>query len=109
MTAGTDVYYCSDRSSAYEIQKLLQGGSDLCRDLLLYGTPEPEDVNYAKKHLFPVPLGGLEGATPDTGWTFVQIPGMDKYLKSMILQNLAVQTMPRCLSGRDLFTNFLKA
>ena len=80
MTAGTDVYYCSDRSSAYEIQKLLQGGSDLCRDLLLYGTPEPEDVNYAKKHLFPVPLGGLEGATPDTGWTFVQIPGMDKYL-----------------------------
>ncbi|KAJ7389787.1 Putative DNA helicase ino80 [Desmophyllum pertusum] len=66
VTAGTDIYRCSDRSSAYEIQNTLQGGSDLCRNLLLYGTPDLEEVNYAKRHLFPAPLGGLEGATPGT-------------------------------------------
>lgn len=85
MIAGTDVYRCSDRSSAYEIQNVLQGGSDLCRNLLLYGTPDPEDVGYVKQHLFPAPLGGLEGATPDTGWSFVQIPGLFGYWCSCAL------------------------
>ena len=75
VTAGTDVYRCSDRSAAYEIQNLLQGGSELYRNLLMYGTPDLEHVSYVKKHLFPAPLGGLEAATPQNGWTFVQIPG----------------------------------
>lgn len=79
VTAGSDVYRCSDRSAAYEIQNLLQGGSEggseLCRNLLMYGTPDLGDVSYTKQHLFPAPLGGLEAATPQTGWSFVQIPG----------------------------------
>lgn len=41
----------------------------------MYGTPDLEHVSYLKKHLFPAPLGGLEAATPQNGWTFVQIPG----------------------------------
>lgn len=40
----------------------------------MYGTPDLEHVSYVKKHLFPAPLGGLEAATPQNGWTFVQIP-----------------------------------
>jgi len=79
VTAGTDVYRCSDRSSAYEIQSVLQGGSDLCRNLLLYGTPDLQDLQYAKQHLFPAPLGGMERATPPNGWSFVQIPGLLEY------------------------------
>ena len=42
----------------------------------MYGTPNPEDIKYAKQHLFAEPLGGLEGAVPQTGWSFVQIPGI---------------------------------
>ena len=76
VTAGTSVYQCSDRSSAYEIQELLQGGSELYRNLLLYGTPDLEEVHFTKRHLFPSPLGGLEGSAPETGWSFVQIPGV---------------------------------
>ena len=76
MISGTDVYRCSDRSSAYDIQELLQGGSDLCRNLLMHGTSDPELVNCVKHHLFPAPRGGLEGAVPQTGWSFVQIPGL---------------------------------
>lgn len=84
MTAGTDVYRCSDRSAAYEIQNLLQGGSELYRNLLMYGTPDPEHVSYVKKHLFPAPFGGLEAATPQNGWTFVQIPGALKNSSELI-------------------------
>ena len=76
MTAGTDIYRCSDRSSAYEIQSVLQGGSGLLRNLLLYGTPDLQDLQYAKQYLFPAPLGGMERATPPNGWSFVQIPGL---------------------------------
>ena len=79
MTAGTDIYRCSDRSSAYEIQSVLQGGSGLLRNLLLYGTPDLQDLQYAKQHLFPAPLGGMERATPPNGWSFVQIPGLCGY------------------------------
>lgn len=40
----------------------------------MYGTPDLEHVSYFRKHLFPAPPGGLEAATPQNGWTFVQIP-----------------------------------
>ena len=52
----------------------------------MYGTPDLEHVSYVKKHLFPAPLGGLEAATPQNGWTFVQIPGALKN-SSELIQN----------------------
>lgn len=88
VTAGTSVYQCSDRSSAYEIQELLQGGTELSRNLLLYGTPDLEEVNFAKRHLFPSPLGGLEGSAPETGWSFVQIPGVVECFFNKIFSTL---------------------
>lgn len=56
------------------MQDLLLGGSEMKRNLMLYGNPEGYDVNKVKMQLFPSPIGGLEGSRPRNGWSFVQMP-----------------------------------
>lgn len=74
IVSGNNLSYCSDRSAAYEVEDLVNGGSELKRNLLLYGDPEGCDLKKLKTQLFPPPPGGLEGSRPPKGWSFVQIP-----------------------------------
>ena len=78
MVATSRISYCSDRSAAYEIEKILLGGSPLARNLYQYGTPDPRESEESKGRLFPRPFAGLEAAKPKYGWSFVQIPGKSK-------------------------------
>ena len=80
---------------------MLQGGSGLFRNLLLYGTPDLQDLQYAKQHLFPAPLGGMERATPPNGWSFVQIPGLCGYFLFSSVRVLT-NVLEQCYSFNSL-------
>ncbi|XP_066282143.1 chromatin-remodeling ATPase INO80-like isoform X2 [Branchiostoma lanceolatum] len=74
VTSTCRLWYSSDRSAGYDLQRQHLGGAPNARPTVLYGSPESYRQHRLGGWLFPPQPGGLAAVELSWGWSNIQIP-----------------------------------
>ncbi|XP_014672391.1 PREDICTED: DNA helicase INO80-like isoform X2 [Priapulus caudatus] len=71
VSTSTRLWYCPDRSAAWQVREKTLGGSAEARQVTMYGSPQLVPV---KEHFSAQAQGGLLACACVNGWSHIQIP-----------------------------------